>query len=44
MPDLNLKASSAAHAFNNGEVVEHGGDDNDNGTGGGDVDGFEDVE
>ena len=41
---LNPRASSADHAINNGEVVERGGDDNDNGTGGGDVDGFEDAE
>ena len=37
---LNPRASSAAHAINNGEVV----DDNDNDTGDGDVDGFDDAE
>ena len=41
---LNPTAGSTAHAINNGEVVDLGGDDNDNDTGDGDVEGFDDVE
>ena len=41
---LNPRASSTAHVINNGEVVDLGGDGNDNDAGDGDVEGFDDVE